>query len=113
MRQPELIQRELTAARAAWAAGHEGKARVCARRVVALADEAWLARQSRPPWTGDAMAHLRRIHENELLPVLVRQAAERLTTAVTRQQTAPFTTNPISDAKIILECVMPIGETAL
>lgn len=113
MRQPELIQRELTAARAVWAAGHEGKAQVRARRAVALADETWLARQSRQPWAGDAMAHLRRIQEDELLPVLVRQAAERLRTAVTRQQTASFTTNPISDAKIILECVMPVGETVL
>ena len=39
----------------------------------------------------DALAHLRRIHEDESAPLSVRQAADRLTTAVMRRDSAPFT----------------------
>jgi hypothetical protein len=38
------------------------------------------------------------------------QAAERLTTTVTRQQITPFTTDPLGDAKIIIECLLSAGE---
>ena len=31
-----------------------------------------------------------------------RQAAERLVTPVTRQHAAPFTTNPVADARLII-----------
>lgn len=82
---------------------------LCPKRAVALADEAWLSQQAMPPCSGDAMAHLRRIQQDESLPLSVRQAAERLTTTVTRKQTAPFTTDPGGDAEIIVECLMPGG----
>lgn len=95
MAQLKLITRELAAAAVAWSAGNEGKARVCARRAVALADEVWLAQWAQPSWRGDAMAHLRRIQQEASFPSSVRQAAERLTTTVTKKQTAPFTTDPI------------------
>jgi hypothetical protein len=36
------------------------------------------------------------------LPLPIRQAAERLSTPVTRQHTAPFTTDPIADARLII-----------
>ncbi len=111
MAQLKLITLELAAAAAAWNAGNEGKARVCARRAVALADEAWLVQQAQPVWSGDAMAHLRRIQQEASFPSAVRQAAERLTTAVTRRQTAPFTTDPVGDAEIIIDCLMPGSET--
>lgn len=113
MAQLKLITRELAAAAVAWSAGNDGKARVCARRAVALADEAWLIRQAQPAWSGDAMAHLIRIQQDSSFPLVVRQAAERLTTAVTRRQTAPFTADPPGDAKIIIECLMPVDETTL
>lgn len=100
------ITRELVGAQAAWTAGNEGKARVCARRAVALADEAWLALHAQPLWSGDAMAHLRRIQEDLSCPSSVRRAAERLATSVTRQQTAPFTTDPIGDAKTVIAFLM-------
>lgn len=97
-----LIEQELAAAQAAWTSGNDGKARVCARRAVALADEAWLAKQSDGSFRGDAMAHLRRIQQDHLLPVSVRDAAERLSTAVTQKDSAPFSTDPIGDAGIII-----------
>ena len=100
---PALIARELVGAAAAWKSGNKGKARVCARRAVALADEAWLAQQASPSSPGDAMAHLRRIRQDVSFPLSVRQAAERLTTAVTQKHTAPFTADPVSDANAIIE----------
>jgi len=110
---PISITRELVGAAAAWKSGNAGKARVCARRAVALADEIWLAQRAQTSWRGDVMAHLRRIQQEISFPSSVRQAAERLTTAVTRQQTAPFTIDPLGDAKIIIECLVPVGEITL
>lgn len=97
-----MIDRELAAAAMAWKNGNEGKARVCARRAVASAAEAWLARFPERLWCGDAMEHLRQIQQHEAFPLAVRQAAERLSTAVTRRHEAPFTNDPISDANLII-----------
>ena len=102
MSRPSLIDQELRAAEVAWKAGNEGKARVCARRAVALATTLWLARLAEPLWRGDAMEHLRRIQRHPAFPLSVRQAAERLSTAVTKQHDTPFTVDPISDANIII-----------
>ena len=102
MADADLIDQELTAAEAALKAGNDGKARVCARRAVALASEGWLERRATNVGRCDAMAHLRRIHEDDSLPATIRQAAERLITAVTRRDSAPFTSDPIGDARIII-----------
>jgi hypothetical protein len=96
------IEQQLTTAEAAWKDGNEGKARVCARRAVAVATEDWLGRQPIRRWRGDAMAHLRHIQGDESFPVPVRQAAERLSTAVTKRDSVPFTSDPISDARLII-----------
>jgi HEPN domain-containing protein len=97
-----LIEQELEAAAAARQNSNEGKARVCARRAVALATKAWLARLPLPRWCGDAMEHLRQIQQDASFPLPIRQAAERLSTPVTRQQAAPFTTDPVADARLII-----------
>lgn len=102
MTQIELTDQELAAAEAAWKIGNDGKARVCARRAVAIAYEGWVAKQSDQSFRGDAMAHLRRIQQDHSLPVSVRDAAERLSTAVTQKDSAPFSTDPIGDARIII-----------
>ena len=98
----DLIQQEFTAAETALKVGNDGKARVCARRAVALADEIWLADRSDQTFRGDAMAHLRRIQQDHSLPVSVREAAKRLSTAVTQKDSAPFSTDPIGDARTII-----------
>jgi hypothetical protein len=103
MAQATRIEQELAAAEAAWKEGIDGKARVCARRAVALATEVWLARFPVPPWRGDALEHLRRIQQEVSLPLPIRLAAERLSTSVSRKQSAPFTTDPIGDARVIVE----------
>lgn len=102
------IEQELAAAEAARHSHNDGKARVCARRAVALATEAWLARLPLPRWHGDAMAHLREIQQDESFPLPIRQAAERLSTPVTRQQTAPFTADPVADARCIIAHLNPL-----
>ncbi|MGH7233072.1 MAG: hypothetical protein ACREJU_17195 [Nitrospiraceae bacterium] len=102
MARAALVEQELAAAEAAWKAVSEGKARVCARRAVARATEDWMARLPVPRWRGDAMEHLRRIQQDASFPLPIRQAAERLGTTVTRRQSAPFTTDPISDARLII-----------
>jgi hypothetical protein len=94
-----LIEQELNAAEAAQERGNDGKARVCARRAVAQAAEAW--RHSRL-WRGDAMAYLRNIQRDISFPLPVREAAERLSTPVTHQHTTPFTVDPVADAKLII-----------
>jgi hypothetical protein len=97
-----LIEQELAAAQAAQQDRNDGKARVCARRAVARAVEMWFARSPVPRWRGDAMAHLRQIQQDTSFPLPIRQAAERLSTTVTRQHAAPFTTDPVADAKLII-----------
>ena len=98
-----MIEQELAAGEAAWRDGNEGKARVCARRAVALATETWRARLSLPPWRGDTMEHLRQIQQDASFPGPVREAAERLSTTVTKRHLAPFTTDPVGDARVIIE----------
>ena len=102
MARAALIEQELAAAETAWKEANEGKARVCARRAVALATEGWLERLPVQRWRGDAMEYLRRIQQDASLPLPIRQAAERLSTTVTQRQSAPFTTDPISDARLII-----------
>ena len=97
-----LIEQELAAAKAARQDSNDGKARVCVRRAVALATEAGLARLPLPRRRGDAMAPLRKIQQDDSFPPPVRQAAERLSTPVTRQHAVPFTTDPVADARLII-----------
>ena len=97
-----LVEQELAAAQAAQQDGNDGKARVCARRAVALATDVWLAQLPAPRWRGDAMAQLSHIQQNASLPLPIRQAAERLSTPVTRQDADPFTTDPVADARLII-----------
>ena len=99
---PSPIDQELHAAEAAWKAGNEGQARVCARRAVALATTSWLTRVGRAPWSGDVMEQLRLIQQHAAFPISVREAAERLGTAVTKRHELPFTVDPLSDASLII-----------
>ena len=58
------------------------------------------------------MAHLRHIQQDESFPLPIRQAAERLSTPVTRQHQAPFTTDPIADARLIIAHLSSTSENA-
>lgn len=107
MSRSEQIKIELATAEAALREANEGKARVCARRAVALASEDWLDRYPQNDWGGDAMHHLRQIQQEESFPLTIREAAERLSTKVTDRETAPFTSDPISDARLIIDHLIP------
>ena len=96
------IERELAAAEVALKESNDGKARVCARRAVALATEFWLEHHPDRRWHGDAMEYLRQIQQEASFPLPIREAAERLSTAVPKRQAAPFTTDPIGDARLII-----------
>ena len=48
------------------------------------------------------MGHLRQIQQDASFPLPIRQAAEWLSTTVIQRHTAPFTTDPISDARLII-----------
>ncbi len=104
---PEQISKELAKASKGLEEGNDGLARVCARRAVALAGQHRFEQQILPAWQGDAMEQLRQIRGERMFPLSVREAAQRLLTKVTDQITSPMTTNPITDARIILEHLNP------
>ncbi|HBP87844.1 MAG TPA: hypothetical protein PKK23_18255 [Nitrospirales bacterium] len=103
MSRSERIEQELTKAAKGLQNGNDGLARVCARRAVALASQHRANQRNLPNWQGDAMHHLRQIQEETTFPLHVRAAAQRLLTKVTEQTQLPMTTDPITDARIILD----------
>ena len=99
----EQIEQELVKASEGLKNGNDGLARVCVRRAVALASQHWAEQRNLPAWQGDAMHQLRQIQGETTFPYSVREAAQRLLTKVTEQAQSPMTTDPITDAHIILE----------
>ena len=99
----DSIEQELIKAFVGIQSGNDGLARVCARRAVALAAQHWVEHRHLPSWHGDAMHQLRQIEGETTFPLPVREAAQRLLTKVTEQAQLPMTTDPITDARIILD----------
>jgi hypothetical protein len=99
----EKIGQEFAKATEGLQSGNDGLARVCARRAVALASQHWAEQRKLPAWQGDAMHQLRQIQGEITFPLPVREAAQRLLTKVTEQAQLPMTTDPITDAHIILD----------
>ena len=99
------VEAELAQARAARAEGHEGQARVCARRAAGSAVREWYRRRTDADWHGDALKQLQRLQEDALAPENVRAAARRLTARVDLDHTLPFEDDPIEDARGIIEFV--------
>ena len=107
MRWQEQIEQEFAKASEGLKNGNDGLARVCARRAVALASQHWAEQHNLPAWQGDGMHQLRQIQGEITFPLSVREAAQRLLTKVTEQAHLPMTTNPITDARIILDYLNP------
>lgn len=103
----EQVAEELVKATEGLHNGNEGLARVCARRAVALASQRWAEQRGLVAWQGDAMHHLRQIHQENAFPLSVREAAQRLLTKVTEQAQSPMTTDPLTDAHIIIDHLNP------
>ena len=105
----EQISRELGKATEGIENGNDGLARVCARRAVAIATQHWTSQPGKSAWQGDAMQQLRQVHHEPTFPLFVREAAQRLLTKVTEQAHLPMTTNPITDARIIIDYLNSIS----
>ena len=103
MQWQEQIEKELSKAAEGLEKGNNGLARVCARRAVALATQHWAEHRHLPGWQGDAIYQLRQTKGEITFPLPVREAAQRLLTKVTEQAPLPITTDPINDARIILD----------
>ena len=95
------MKQEVEAAVAARDTGNEGKARVCARRAAGAAIGYWLQRQRLPDAGPDAMSRLRAVEQAPMIPLQVREAARRLVTKITERFTAPFSDDPLADARVI------------
>jgi uncharacterized protein (UPF0147 family) len=102
MNRHDQIEQELAKAAQGLQEGNAGLARVCARRAVAIGLQSLAERRGQPTWSGDAMHGLRTIQDGETFPEDIRQAAQRLTTAVSKQDQAPMSIDPIADARLIL-----------
>jgi hypothetical protein len=101
----EQIEKEFAIAREAIRTGNAGKARVCARRAAGQAITWFLSKFPRPGWQPDALSQLQRLNSDESFPPTVRDAAQRLTTKISDRFTYPFSTNPIEDARVIIEYI--------
>ena len=107
MQFPKGVDQELARGDVAFRAGNAGKARVCARRAIGLViDGLWIPPSHTAPWPRDTVQKLHRIHEDEAFSLDVRQAAQRLTTTVSQQNTMPFSTDPMADARFIIHDLM-------
>ncbi len=99
----EQIEQELRKAAEGLQSGNDGLARVCARRAVSIAMHQWVNQQDKATSQGDAIHQLRTIQKHPTFPLPIKEAAQRLLTKVTEQQQLPITTDPITDARIILD----------
>lgn len=101
----EKIERELQEAVEARKQHREGRARVCARRAASVAI-AWLYRsQGKDVGENNALHLLNSIQTAPGIPDSVRQASERLSARITTDFRYPFSTDPLDDARIIVEYV--------
>ena len=93
-------------AAAAWEAGNEGKARVCARRAAGLAIRYYFQNTDQHDYARDAVRALRRMVEDESVPEAVRRAARRL--AAKAKEVDDRTTDPVADAMVIISHFFPL-----
>jgi len=100
---PTVITAELDAARAARAAGNEGRARVHARRAAGIAARMYQAVYfpSGPRLNG--FRHLQHIARDINLPEDIRNAAARLTARVKPDHTLPHDEDPLKDAALLVQ----------
>ncbi len=101
----EQIEHELAAAREALRAGNDGRARVCARRAAGEAITWYLTRHPQPFWPVDAIRQLLMVKEDGAFPQEIRDAAARLTMKVTEQFAYTSGSEPLQDARRIIDYI--------
>lgn len=107
------IRKELEDADRARIDGHEGRARVCARRAAG-----WAVSATRNLTEGfeietNAYDMLRWLAQQADTPDAIRSAATRLTARVSHDHTLPFPENPLEDARMICEALLGMGWTEM
>lgn len=106
----EQIEKEFASAKEARKQGKEGRVRVCARRGAGFAI-AWLCHsRGQSVRDTDSLNLLKNIQTDESLPVEVREASMRLTAKINQDFTYAFSTDPLDDARIIVDYVKRIVE---
>ena len=102
------IQAELAKAEKARARGHEGQARVCARRAAGIAAREYLSRRGAPPRTSSAYDVLRLRAEDPAVPTSVKEAALRLTLRVDEEFQLPPGIDLLTEARTL--CTELLGD---
>ena len=101
----DAIDKELSDAQIARLQGNDGRTRVCARRAAGFA-VAWLCTsRGQQVREADSLNLLKSIQTDESLPSDVRDASTRLTARVTPDFKYPFPTDPLDDARVIVDYV--------
>ena len=99
----DLIEKEFSDAQIARRQGNEGRARVCARRGAGFA-VAWLCKsKGQDVRENDSLKLLKSVQNDQLLALEVREASARLTARITADFKYPFPTDPLDDARIIVD----------
>jgi hypothetical protein len=96
---------EMAAAWEARAAGHEGRARVCARRAAAAAIAGYLRNTATERRAHGAVRLLQILADRPEQSEAIRLAAHRLTVPVTPEHTLPHPEDPLADAELILRAL--------
>ena len=97
----EELEGELQRGKRAEAEGNAGKARTCARRAVGIVVTEF-QKQTGEEYGNDFLRQLRGIAGDATLPTLVREAAERLQSRLSRDFQS-LSVHPLEDARVIIE----------
>lgn len=99
------LRKELNGLLTAQNEGNVGRARVHARRAAGTALLYRRQLQKKNADMSSAVSLLKALLQDNLVPENVKLAAEKLTTSVTMREKAPFTADPLSDAKTVIQFV--------
>lgn len=101
----EKIEKELHTAEETRKQGIEGRARVCARRGAGFAVAWLLTSRGQQVRDTDSLNLLKSLQNDSTIPDEVRAASMRLTARITPHFTYAFSTDPLEDARIIVDYV--------
>lgn len=97
------IQKEFAEAARARLLKNEGKVRVCARRAVGIAIAHHYESQNKSLPAVQALDLMKMLHSDTTIPEEIRDAVHRLSARVTPDFTYAFSTDPIADAKVVVD----------
>ncbi|WP_299024579.1 hypothetical protein [uncultured Thermanaerothrix sp.] len=95
------IEQELAQAERARQAGNEGQARVCARRAVGLALQAFWDKDEQTE-SSSVIRLFERLRESETLPEALRQAADHFLMRVTPEFRLPVDVDLVAEARWLI-----------